>query len=79
MKSALSRKINAKSEAKIIHELKKETKMIEDKSNPVRSYNYSYLKEILEEKHLDLLRDETLSGRSLTPKKRTLSLSGKKF
>jgi len=26
----------AKSEAKIIHELKKETKMIEDKSNPVQ-------------------------------------------
>jgi len=45
------RKINAKSEAKIIHELKKEAKMIGDKSNPVQSYNYSYLKEILEEKH----------------------------
>ena len=30
------RKINAKSEAKIIHELKKDTKMIEDKSNSVQ-------------------------------------------
>ena len=45
------RKIDAKSEARIIRELKKEAEIIRDKSNPVRFYNYSYLKEILEKKH----------------------------
>jgi len=45
------RKIDAKSEAKIMLELKKEAKIIQSKSNPVKFYNYSYLKEILEKKH----------------------------
>ena len=45
------RKIDAKSEARIMRELKKEAEIIRDKSNPVRFYNYSYLKEILEKKH----------------------------
>ena len=36
------RKIDAQSEAKIIQELEKEAKIIQDKSNPVRFYNYSY-------------------------------------
>ena len=45
------RKIDAKSEARIIRELKREAEIIGDKSNPVRFYNYSYLKEVLEEKH----------------------------
>ena len=45
------RKIDAKSEARIMRELKKEAEIIEDKRNPVRFYNYSYLKEILEKKH----------------------------
>ena len=34
-----------------MQELKKETEIIRDKSNPVRFYNYSYVKEILEKKH----------------------------
>ena len=38
-------------EAKITQELKKETEIIRDKGNPVRFYNYSYVKEILEKKH----------------------------
>jgi len=46
-----SRKIDAKAEAKITQELKKEAEIIGDKRNPVRFYNYSYLKEILEKKH----------------------------
>ena len=46
-----SRKIDAKAEAKITQELKKEAKIIKDKRNPVRFYNYSYVKEILEKKH----------------------------
>jgi hypothetical protein len=45
------RKIDAKSEARIMRELKKEAEIIADKDNPVRFYNYSYLKEILEKKH----------------------------
>ena len=50
-RKAPSRKIDAKSEARIIRELKREAEIIGDKSNPVRFYNYSYLKEILEKKH----------------------------
>jgi hypothetical protein len=34
-----------------MQELKKEAEIIRDKSNPVRFYNYSYVKEILEKKH----------------------------
>jgi hypothetical protein len=45
------RKIDAKAEAKITQELRKEAAIIRDKSNPVRFYNYSYVKEILEKKH----------------------------
>lgn len=50
-RKAPPRKIDAKAEAKITQELKKEAKIIRDKSNPVRFYNYSYVKEILENKH----------------------------
>lgn len=50
-RKAPPRKIAAKAEARIIQELKKETEIIQDKRNPVRFYNYSYLKEILEKKH----------------------------
>lgn len=45
------RSIDPKSEKKIIGELKKEAELIADKRNPVRFFNYSYLKEILVEKH----------------------------
>jgi hypothetical protein len=36
-------KIDEKSEANIIKELKKENAIIEDTSNPVKFYNYSYI------------------------------------
>lgn len=45
------RGIDPKNEKKIIGELKKEAALISDKRNPVRFFNYSYLKEILAEKH----------------------------
>lgn len=45
------RGIDQKSEKKIISELKKEAALIADERNPVRFFNYSYLKGILEEKH----------------------------
>ncbi len=50
-RKAPPRKIDAKSEARITQELKKEAEIIGDKRNSVRFYNYSYLKEILEKKH----------------------------
>jgi hypothetical protein len=50
-RKAPPRTIDAKAEAKIVKELKKEKAIIEDKNNPVKSYNYSYLKTVLEEKH----------------------------
>lgn len=46
-----SRKISAKAEAKIMQELTKESEIIQSKSNPVKDYNYSYLKEVLKTKH----------------------------
>jgi len=50
-RKAPPRKIDAKAEAKITQELRKEAEIIRDKTNPVRFYNYSYVKEILEKKH----------------------------
>jgi hypothetical protein len=50
-RKAPPRKIDTKAEAKITQELRKEAEIIKDKSNPVRYYNYSYVKEILEKKH----------------------------
>jgi hypothetical protein len=58
------RKIDAKSEAKIIYELEKEAKIIKDKSNPVRFYNYSYLKEILKKKHRVIVSLPTIINRA---------------
>lgn len=45
------RGVDPKDEKKILLELKKEAGLILDKKNPVRFFNYSYLKGILEEKH----------------------------
>jgi hypothetical protein len=50
-RKAPPRKVDAKAEAGIIRELKKEARIIQDKSNPVKNYNYSYVREILETKH----------------------------
>jgi hypothetical protein len=50
-RKAPPRKIDAKAEAKITQELRKEAEIIRDKTNPVRFYNYSYVKEVLEKKH----------------------------
>ena len=50
-RKAPPRKIDAKAEAKITQELRKEAEIIRDKTNPVRYYNYSYVKEVLEKKH----------------------------
>lgn len=44
-------KIDDREDKAILKELEKEKKIIDDKKNPVKFYNYSYLKNILEEKH----------------------------
>ncbi|MDP2789422.1 MAG: hypothetical protein Q8O46_05295 [bacterium] len=46
-----NRKISAKAEEKILAELGEEKKLIEDKNIPIKFYNYSAVKELLEEKH----------------------------
>lgn len=45
------RKIDEKAEKKIVSELKREAKLIEDKTNPIKNYNYSFIRETLEQKH----------------------------
>lgn len=50
-RSTPPRKLDAKSETGIMKELKKEAAIIRSNSNPVKFYNYSYLKETLEKKH----------------------------
>jgi len=57
-------RIDQKAEDKIINELKKEARIIEDKNNPVQNYNYSYLKEILEKKHKVFVSLPTIIGRA---------------
>lgn len=58
------RKISEKWENKIACELKKEAAIIEDKSNPVRFYNYSYLKDILEKKYKVIVSLPTIIDRA---------------
>lgn len=45
------RKIDERAEKKILSELKKDASLIEDKNNPVKNYNYSFIRETLEQKH----------------------------
>ena len=68
------RKIDPKSEAKIIKELKKEAEIIQSESNPVKFYNYSYLKEILEKKHKVFVSLPTIIRRA-----KKLGITGKGF
>jgi hypothetical protein len=44
-------KIDSKAEKKILSELEKEAALIADERNPIQFFNYSYVKNILEEKH----------------------------
>lgn len=46
-----NRRISGEAEAKILRELKSEKKLIDDKNIPIKSYNYSAVKESLEEKY----------------------------
>ncbi len=44
-------RLDANVETQIVNDLKKEAALIADPRNPVRTYNYSYLKEVLQKKH----------------------------
>lgn len=44
-------KIDPKIESRIFKELEHEKQLIQDSSNPIRDYNYSFIKETLEKKH----------------------------
>lgn len=46
-----SRKISDKVEKKILKELKRDCALIKDKRNPIRDYNYSFIRDALERKH----------------------------
>jgi len=46
-----NRRISDKAEVKILTELESDKKLIDDKNIPVKDYNYSAIKESLEEKH----------------------------
>ena len=63
-RKGISRRIDPKAEQKIISELKKDARIIEDKNNPVQIYNYSYLKEILEKKHKVIVSLPTIIDRA---------------
>lgn len=63
-RKGVSHRIDPKAEQKIISELKKDARIIEDKSNPVQIYNYSYLKEILEKKHKVVVSLPTIIARA---------------
>lgn len=63
-RKGISRRIDPRAEQKIISELKKDAKIIEDKNNPVQIYNYSYLKEILEKKHKVIVSLPTIISRA---------------
>ncbi len=46
-----TRKISAQAEKKIVAALEQDKKLIQDRHNPIRHYNYSFIRETLERKH----------------------------
>lgn len=50
-RATATNKIDPKIEGRIFKELEHEKKLIQDSSNPIRDYNYSFIKETLEKKH----------------------------
>lgn len=59
-----NRQIDPKIEKLILKELGREKKIIEDKDNPVRDYNYSYIRNVLGEKHGVEVSLSTIIGRA---------------
>lgn len=58
------RKLDEKAEQKIVSELKKDARLIEDKNNPVKNYNYSFIRETLEQKHAVRVSLSTIINRA---------------
>lgn len=50
-RSKPSNKISAKAEKMIVNELTKEKSLIDDKRNPVSTFNYSYIRDVLAKDH----------------------------
>jgi len=63
-RSIKTRKIPQSAERNIIKELKIEKKLIQDKNVPLRSYNYSYIKDRLEKKYKQTVSLPTIIDRA---------------
>jgi hypothetical protein len=59
-----SRKLSEETEQKILKELAEEKQLIDDKDNPIRFYNYSYVKSRLEEKYAVKVSLPSIIGRA---------------
>jgi hypothetical protein len=60
------RKIDARAETKIVDELKKEQKLIQNKDMPIKHYNYSAVRDDLREKHNIIVSVPTIIARAKT-------------
>jgi len=63
-RSTKTRKISQSAERNILRELKVEKKLIQDKNVPLRSYNYSYIKDHLEKKYKQKVSLPTIIDRA---------------
>ena len=63
-RSTKTRKIPQSAERNILRELKVEKKLIQDKNVPLRSYNYSYIKDHLEKKYKQKVSLPTIIDRA---------------
>ena len=63
-RSTKTRKIPQSTERNILRELKVEKKLIQDKNVPLRSYNYSYIKDHLEKKYKQKVSLPTIIDRA---------------
>ena len=59
-----SRKLSEEINQKILEELEEEKRLIDDKDNPIRFYNYSYINSRLEEKHAVKVSLPSIIGRA---------------
>lgn len=72
-KTKPSRSLPKEIDQKILNELAEEKRLIEDKDNPIRFYNYSYIKSRLEEKYAMKVSLPSIIGRA---KKRAIIRKG---
>jgi hypothetical protein len=81
-RSKAPHRLDPKSEKKIMSELKQEAALIADMRNPIRFFNYSYLRNILKEKHGVEVSLPTIISRAkkmgIIPKRRSAKLMTEK-